>query len=105
MADFLKANLPQLIHEFNFDVEHDFQILSFDHCVDCVPNVVMFVQKNIFLLEIGEAQHFKFLFFESEVLTLIAIGLRRNGIIPPLTQIAASRIPLIELLVKVKFYF
>ena len=105
VADFLKENLPQLIHKFNFDVESDLQILGFENAADTVPNIVMFVLHNMFLIEFGENQTFKFVFLEGEVLTLIAAGLRRNGIVPPLCQIASSKIPLIELLIKVKIYF
>ena len=105
VADFLKANLPQTIHEYNFEMEEELQILSFENSSDCVPNTLMFVQRNLFLIEIGETQHFKFLFVESEILPLLAAGLRRVGTIPPLTQIASSKIPLIEVLVKVRFYF
>ena len=63
------------------------------------------VQHNMFLLEICEEQNFKFIFIEAEVLTLLAVALRRSGILAPLTQIARSKIPLIEFLIKVKFYF
>ena len=105
MADFLKENLPQLLHKYNLDVESDLQILEFENSADTVPNIVMFVLHNMFLIEFGENQTFKFIFLEGEVLTLIAAGLRRNGIIAPLSQIANSKIPLIELLIKVKILF
>ena len=94
-----------MIHKYNFESEGDLQILEFEQASDTVPNCVLFVQHNMFLLEIGENQTFKFVFLEGEVLTLIAVGLRRNGILPPLCQIAASKIPLIEILTKVKIYF
>ena len=58
----------------------------------------------MFLIEICTNQNFKFLFLESEVMTLLAIALQRVGILPPLTQIAVSKIPLIEFLVKVTLF-
>ena len=79
--------------------------MGFDQAADTVPQCVIMVQRNMFLVEIGENQAFKFLFIEGDVLTLIAVGLRRNGILAPLCQIVSSKIPLIEILVKVKFYF
>ena len=94
-----------MIHKYNFESEGDLQILEFEQASDTVPNCVLFVQRNMFLLEIRENQAFKFLFLKGEVLTLIAVGLRRNGILAPLCQIASSKIPLIEMLIKVKFYF
>ena len=105
VADHLKGNLPQLLHKYNFNTEADLQIMEFDHSVETVPNCLLFVQRNCFMIEIGDNQSFKFIFFEGDVMTLLAVGLRRNDIIPPLTQIAASKVPLVEILVKVKFYF
>ena len=79
--------------------------MVFQQAEDTNPNCVLMVTRNMFLVEVGEDQSFKFMFLEGEVLTLIVIALRRNDILAPLCQIASSKIPLIEFLIKVKFYF
>ena len=105
VGDFLRENLPSLIHKHNFQSEGDLQILEFTQSADTVPNCIFCVQRNLFLIEIGEQQCFKFMFLDAEVCTLLAVTLRRLGITTPLTQIAVSKVPLIEMIVKVTTSF
>ena len=83
--------------------------MSFEQTVDIAHNVILTIQRNMFVIEVCSNQTFKFLFLESELMTLLTAALRRAGVIPPLTQVASSKIPLIEILVKVtnfyKFFF
>ena len=79
--------------------------MSFEQTVDICPNAILTVQRNMFIVEVCSNQNFKFVFLESELMTLIAIVLHRAGVIPPLTQVTSAKIPLIEVLVRVTKFF
>ena len=90
MADFLRSQLPTLIHGYNFSTEEPLQIRSFDQSIEVCPNAILCIQRNLFAIEMGNNQNFKFSFLESEFIVLLAAALRRAGVIPPLTQISPS---------------
>ena len=99
--DFLRTNLPSYIHNFNHRCDPECQIIRWENSVETTPHVIMTFVDNWFLVEIGENNHFRFTFIHSDLNTLIAVTLRRLGLIPPFSQISCSRKPLIELMVRV----
>ena len=105
VTDYLRETLPRLIHKFNFQSDGDLQILEFTQGTDTVPNCIFCIQRNLFLIDIGEQQCFKFIFWDADIYTLLAVTLRRLGITSPLTQIVSSKVPLIEMIVKVTTSF
>ena len=105
VGDFLRESIPELIHKFNFTMDNDNQIVDWAQSIETVPNSIMWVARNLFLIEVCPDQCFKFIFIDADFCTILTLTLRRLGIIPLLWQIGSSKVPLLEFLIKVKTYF
>lgn len=101
VADYLRTQLPALIHSYNFQATDSLQIQGWEQTCELSPNAIFSIQRNLFILEVCANQEFKFVFLEAELMPLLAVALRRCGVIPPFTQISSARIPLIEILTRV----